>query len=231
MLFGLTFASLIAAGSALTLPNTYQKRAGAMSLTPHDQYSSSVGVLGCKINTNRVLYWPSSPSCDDICVELTANGRTAYALKIDQSGGAYDASYGLWNWLNTGEYATKKPTMGGGISVDYRFVDPKNCKHLIHPDPQTGERKLPIAAANGFAFANSCGKDTWVGRNLQLWNIADAVCNYGYDEKCSMPDLSVTNQPSCPHTLGAQPVMSESTCPVYNIQYGTGARVSAKTAA
>ena len=29
---------------------------GTVWVTPHDSYSSSVGVLGCKINTNRVAY-------------------------------------------------------------------------------------------------------------------------------------------------------------------------------
>ncbi|KAH7110030.1 hypothetical protein B0J13DRAFT_462591, partial [Dactylonectria estremocensis] len=49
---------------------------------PHEQYSSSVGVLGCKINTNRVAYWPRPVSCDDICVQITYEDREVYLLRI-----------------------------------------------------------------------------------------------------------------------------------------------------
>jgi hypothetical protein len=69
-------------------------RAAAIGVwtTPHDKYSSSVGVLGCKINTNRVAYWPGSVDCNNICVKLSYNGRSVNLLRIDQSGGAYDVS-------------------------------------------------------------------------------------------------------------------------------------------
>lgn len=46
-LFAVTAACLFGSGTA-------------MGITPHDMYSSSVGVLGCKIDTNRVAYWPQS---------------------------------------------------------------------------------------------------------------------------------------------------------------------------
>lgn len=38
-----------AAASAASLP-----RSQSASITPHDMYSSSVGALGCKLDTNRV---------------------------------------------------------------------------------------------------------------------------------------------------------------------------------
>ncbi len=55
-----------------------------VSVTPHDMYSSSVGVLGCKINTNRVAYWPMSVDCDNICVQVSYQGRSLNLLRIDQ---------------------------------------------------------------------------------------------------------------------------------------------------
>src|SRR5512142_2835824 len=88
----------------------------AISITPHDKYSSSIGVLGCKINTDRVAYWPGWPSCDDLCVKVThaASGRSLHVLRIDSSAGAYDVSYDTWNYLVTGESAAANPVMGGG---------------------------------------------------------------------------------------------------------------------
>jgi hypothetical protein len=31
-------------------------------------YSSSAGVLGCKVNTDRIAYWPMAVDCHNICV-------------------------------------------------------------------------------------------------------------------------------------------------------------------
>src|SRR3569833_2656431 len=81
--------------------------------TPHDSYSSSVGVLGCKINTDRVAYWPGSVDCNNICVKLSYGGRSVHLLRIAQSGGAYDISYDAWNYLQTGKSATTDPITGG----------------------------------------------------------------------------------------------------------------------
>ncbi|CRK25298.1 hypothetical protein BN1723_018210, partial [Verticillium longisporum] len=87
---------------------------GSASITPHDQYSSSIGVLGCKINTNRVAYWPGAPGCDDLCVKVSHGGRSLNLLRIDSSAGAHDISYDAWNYLAFGSSATDAPHMGGG---------------------------------------------------------------------------------------------------------------------
>ncbi|KAH0006683.1 hypothetical protein KCU78_g12180, partial [Aureobasidium melanogenum] len=52
-------SGLAATAAALPTEMVLQKR-GTISATPHVEYSSSIGVLGCKINTNRVAYWPMS---------------------------------------------------------------------------------------------------------------------------------------------------------------------------
>ena len=212
-----TLLGLAAAASAATLPSQFARRqGGSVSVTPHDRYSSSVGVLGCKINVNRVAYWPSFPGCDDFCVKVTANGRSVNLLKIDQSGGAFDISYDAWNYLVTGQGAEENPTQGGGIDATYETVDPSECADII-TEP---EGKLAFSAANSMNFVSSCGANTWVGQNLALYNIINTQCTYGYDEVCQMPDPSQGNQPTCPHQLGLTvPLTSQ---PVWNIDYGTG---------
>ncbi|TXB97704.1 hypothetical protein FocTR4_00012160 [Fusarium oxysporum f. sp. cubense] len=67
-----------------TLPNTHN----VVSITPHDQYSSSIGVLGCKVDTNRIAYWPLEVGCDGICVKVANKGRFLHLLRIDKSQGA-----------------------------------------------------------------------------------------------------------------------------------------------
>ncbi|KAK8069074.1 hypothetical protein PG994_005690 [Apiospora phragmitis] len=96
---------------------------GTVWATPHDSYSSSVGVLGCKVDTNRIAYWPSAVSCDALCVELSYGGRSVKLLKVDQSGGAYDVSYDAWNYLYTGHGARGQPAAGGAVAMQYRDLD------------------------------------------------------------------------------------------------------------
>jgi hypothetical protein len=197
---------------------------GTVWATPHDSYSSSVGVLGCKINTNRVAYWPASVDCNNICVQLSYEGRSVNLLRIDQSGGAYDVSYDAWNYLYTGYSAEVKPVTGGAIAMEYQNLDASSCASLI----ETDGNKLPLSAANSMNFLASCLEqaDSWVANNYVLFNILDPICNWGYDEECTL-DWPTANQPTCPNTLG-DPV-ALTTEPVYNIQYGTGDLVLASS--
>ncbi len=196
-------------------------------VTPHDSYSSSVGVLGCKINTNRVAYWPASVDCNNICVSLAYGGRSVYLLRIDQSGGAHDVSYDAWNYLTTGHSATADPTAGGAVAMETEDVDVGKCSSLIH----TSKGRLPLSAANSMNFLNGCleqkaaGSASWVGKNYELYNILDPICTYGIDETCSLGDWPTQNQATCPHVLG-DPVALTSQ-PVYNILYPTGEKVLA----
>ncbi|OGM43954.1 hypothetical protein ABOM_007993 [Aspergillus bombycis] len=207
-------ASLAVAASIPIVP-----RATSAGVTPHEQYSSSVGVVGCKINTNRVAYWPSAVDCNDICVKVTHKGRSLHILKIDTSGGAYDISYDAWNYLAFGQSAKDDPHRGGAINMKYEVVDPSKCADLMD------NGKLPLTAANSMNFLSSClsQADSFVAQNHVLYNIADPVCHYGVDEVCTL-DLSVSNQPSCPSGLGSTAPLDE---PVYNIEYGTGKEVVA----
>lgn len=200
---------------AATLGLAAAANAIGVSVTPHDKFSSSVGVLGCHIDTNRVAYFPEFPSCESVCVEVSANGRTVNLLHIDQSGGAYDISYDAWNYLNVGVGAKEQPTMGGGIPAEYTRVGMEKCQGLI----RTPSGKLPIMAANSMNYYVGCGTNSWVGQNSALYNIQTSACTLGFNEECTL-DLAVSNQASCPHILGSQNPLSG--LPVYDIVYGTG---------
>jgi hypothetical protein len=197
---------------------------GTVWVTPHDSFSLSTGVLGCKIDTNRVAYWPASVDCNNICVSLSYEGRSVKLLRIDQSGGAHDVSYDAWNYLYTGFSATEKPTAGGPVAMQYQDLDASACADLIHTD----DEKLPFSAANSMNFVASCmaREKSWIGDRYTMYNIMDSLCTMGFDEKCSL-DLSVSNQPKCPHTLGLPQKLTSQ--PVYNIRYPSGEVVLAST--
>ncbi|KAJ2974328.1 hypothetical protein NUW58_g8692 [Xylaria curta] len=197
---------------------------GTVWATPHDSYSSSIGVLGCKVNTNRVAYWPGSVDCDRICLSLSYGDRSVKLLRIDSSEGAYDVSYDAWNYLLTGSSASTHPTAGGPTAMEYRYLDPSECSDLIHTDGS----KLPLSASNSINYLASClsQPDSWVAKNHVLYNIQDSICSWGHDEKCDL-DWPNANQPKCSHILG-DPV-ALTTEPVYNIRYPSGDTVIASS--
>ncbi|KAI1648271.1 uncharacterized protein F4817DRAFT_334452 [Daldinia loculata] len=197
---------------------------GAVWATPHDSYSSSVGVLGCKVNTNRVAYWPGAVDCDNICISLSYEDRSVKLLRVDRSEGAHDVSYDAWNYLYTGYSATEKPTAGGAVAMNFANVDASECADLIHTDGG----KLPLSAANSMNFLASClaRPDTWVAKNYLLYNILDPTCAWGHDEVCTL-DWPAANQASCPSTLGDPATLTSA--PVYNIRYPSGQTVVASS--
>lgn len=217
MLFSTSLPAILLA----LAPSAYAK---SVSTTPHDKYSSSVGVLGCKIDTNRVAYWPGSIECDNICVKLTHGSRSVHLLRIDQSGGAHDISYDAWAYLQTGKSATEKPITGGGVDMEYEEVDASECADLIY----TKDSKLPLSASNSINYLTSClsQPNSWVAKNHVLYNICDPICTLGYDETCDL-DLDTSNQPSCAHTLGLQSELTSA--PVFDIAYESGDVVNAGT--
>lgn len=220
--------SFLTSSTALASPIVQQvarsDSSGTVFVTPHDSYSSSVGVLGCKVDTDRIAYWPGSVDCNNICVSLKYGGRSVKLLRIDTSDGANDISYDAWNYLVTGYSATEKPTAGGIIATEFEYLEPSACSSLIHTDGH----KLPLSAPNSMNFLASClaDPDSWVAKNHVLYNILDAICSWGHDEKCEL-DWPNANQPTCSHILG-DPVALTSD-PVYNIRYPSGERVSASS--
>ncbi|KAG8664869.1 hypothetical protein FPOAC1_003912 [Fusarium poae] len=198
------------AGVYATLPTP----GASVFITPHAEYSSSVGVLGCKVDTNRIAYWPLAVGCDNICVKVSNEGRSLHLLRIDMSQGAYDISYDAWNYLASGASAMDNPQQGGEILMSYEVVETSECQHLLH------EGKLPLSAANSMNYVALCASQSssWVANNYQLYNINDPLCKFGVDERCDL-DLATSNQPSCPSVLG-NPLPMQSR--VKNVAYGTG---------
>jgi hypothetical protein len=197
---------------------------GTVWATPHEQYSSSVGVLGCLVNTNRIAYWPASIDCTNICIRLSHAGRSVHLLRVDQSEGAYDVSYDAWNYLYTGKSASEAPTTGGPLEMEFETVDAEECADLILTD----DGRLPLSASNSMNYLASClaQPDSWVAGHYQLYNVLDPVCAWGTEEKCDL-DWPAANQAECPSGLGVPSVLKDS--PVYNIQYGTGKSVLASS--
>lgn len=207
---------LAAAAASLAIPVAPIAKRDSISITPHDIYSSSIGVLGCKINTDRVAYFPSTPQCGGMCIKVSANGRSVNLLHIDTSGGAYDMSYNAWNYLKTGKSATEAPVMGGGFDAQVEDVPMSECADLI----KTPNGKLGLSAPNSVGFFASCGASSWVGQNAALFNIQDSSCTMGVDEVCTL-DMNVSNQPACPSSiLGSKDKLTSD--PVYNVIYPTG---------
>lgn len=220
MLFNLfSLAAVLAiSGSTTAVPLT-SGDGGSISVTPHDQYSSSAGVLGCKINTDRVAYWPGPVDCNNICVEVSYDGRSVKLLRVDQSGGAHDISYDAWNYLVSGQPARSHPVAGGGVAATYRSLPMDECmaEGLIR-EPSG---KLAFTGANSMNFLAACHAQpgSWVAGNHVIYNIINPTCTYGFDEVCSL-DWATQNQATCPHQLGFPNVLASQ--PVYNVLYPTG---------
>ncbi|EJT82183.1 hypothetical protein GGTG_02157 [Gaeumannomyces tritici R3-111a-1] len=215
-----------ASSPSLILPGAAAQQAeGTVWATPHSQYSSSVGVLGCKVDTNRIAYWPGTVDCDKICISLSHEGRTVHLLRVDQSEGAFDVSYDAWNYLMTGASARANPTAGGAVAMEYREAQPEACASLL----RTPDRKLALSASNSMNFLYNCVSsrpDSWVAKNFALYNVLDPVCSWGHDEVCTPPDWAAgENQPKCKSGLGVPAVLTNQ--PVYNIEYPTGKVLSA----
>jgi len=219
MKFTMTITALVAfttTATSFAIPAA-KRDGGSISITPHDYYSSSVGVLGCKINTNRVAYWPMSPSCDSMCVKVSANGRDVHLLQVDGSGGAYDISYDAWNYLKTGQSAKTNPVAGGGFDANWERVDMSQCADIIKPE---ANGKMAFMAANSINFVEGCAKGSWVGQNHAYYNIGDSTCEIGVDEVCTL-NMAVSNQPSCPTSvLGSNAPLSGDR--FMNILYPSG---------
>ena len=164
------FALLSAAATMAAVAKAQLAPSGSVSVTPHDMYSSSIGALGCKLNTNRIAYWPAAPGCDNLCIQLSYQGRTLNVLHVDTSGGAYDISYDTWTYLGFGHSAKDQPEMGGGIQMDYEIVGMDQCADILAP----AGGKLGLTAANSMGFVAGCSAqpDSWVAKNYALYNVS-----------------------------------------------------------
>lgn len=209
------------------LNGTRMVASGEIWLTPHDHFSSSVGVLGCKTDINHMAYWPEAISCDNFCVEVSYKGRSALFMHLDNSAGAHDISFENWNYLQTGFPASEKNHIepSAGFTAQYQTVDPNRCRSLI----KTASGKMPFSAATSINFIANCvlnQPNSWIAKNFELWNIYDSQCNLGHNELCETPDLkNGFNQAKCPHILGSQDKLEGQD--VWNILYPSGEKEEA----
>lgn len=78
-------------------------------------------------------------------------------------------------------------------------------------------------------YLTSClSRDTWVGKNYQLWNINDSICKNGYDGNCTL--AAGANQAPYPHQLGSGgnvAIENPTDHKVMNIEYMTGKPIPA----
>ncbi|KAF2874271.1 hypothetical protein BDV95DRAFT_441101, partial [Massariosphaeria phaeospora] len=160
-------------------------------LTPHTAFQATAGVLGCKVNVNRVSYFPIVPTCMTICMKITAKARSILVLNIGTSGGAWELSWDAWNYLNTGKNATENPTKNDGIPFQWQFVETTECAHLIY----TEDGKIPVRAVD-LAYYRQCPNGT-----AQLYNIQSTQCTFGVDERCKEPQSGI-DLAICPSQLG-----------------------------
>ncbi|KAM7183522.1 hypothetical protein V8F33_013536 [Rhypophila sp. PSN 637] len=103
-------------------------------------------------------------------------------------------------------HTTTDPVAGGGIWMGFETVPAENCASLV----KTPSPKLPLSAANSMNYVASClGHESWIAQNYELRNILNPTCTWGYDEICSL-NMSVSNQPICPHQLGVPVTLTAS---------------------
>ena len=180
-----------------------------IEVTPHDRYSSSIGVIGCFIKTNRVAYFPTVPSCEHPCVRRTHkySGRQLTLLRIDQSQGAYDISYDAWNILGTSQSATEAPALGNSIPVymePVAFEDPE-CQGLLQG---RAGGKIPLMASSP-NWGLTCQD------KVRFFNFRDPICSLGSDEECALDKDGVIQ---CPNGVGMVDTYNGPT--VTDIPYG-----------
>lgn len=194
-------AACVAPAQAASLPPREDATAssslatsGTVYVTPHSQFSSSIGVLGCKVDTNRIAYWPAWPDCTNMCVKLTFGSRSRTVLHIDSSAGAHDISFDAFQYLAFGSSATASPAVlsaDAGVDMDYELVDMAECADIITSD--TGKLAIIALSPNQ---VTKCGADSWLGQNYELRNVMSSTCQYGIDEVCPLDDA--TGTASCP---------------------------------
>ncbi|KAL1879147.1 hypothetical protein Daus18300_001726 [Diaporthe australafricana] len=206
-------------GAHATAQNLSFPASGSFDITPHDSFGSSTGVLGCKVNVNRMAYWPYTPSCDGMCVKLTFGSRSRTVLHADTSGGAHDISFDAFQYLAYGTSATDSPALlnpasNGAVKMDYEVVDMDQCADIITSD--TGKLAFMAASPNQ---VNACLGEggNWVAENYELRNIGSPTCQYGVDEVCTFDKTTgIVDCPSGVNTKGsvalspAQPVIDLS---------------------
>ncbi|KAF2867499.1 hypothetical protein BDV95DRAFT_582280 [Massariosphaeria phaeospora] len=182
------FLAALALTSA-TFASPIVKRQGSASFTPHDSFQGQ-GVLGCKIDINRVTYFPSYDNLN-YCVKASSKGRSVHLLQVGWSASElHEMSWDAWNYLNSGKSAYDYPTYGGGIPGTWEKVPNEECKDLI----KTSDGAFPVQYTEVPTYLALKA----AGAPAHLYNFWDPQCNNGIDEVCKLPDFAGANMAECP---------------------------------
>lgn len=155
-------------------------RSGKLVFTPHVQFLSAVGIIGCKINPDRAAYVSFHPGCNNMCMKVWKSDQTEDAamelLHLDGPNGANDISMDAYKTLLHGpDWKTTNPGQEGSFEANYKFVPLDKCPKLL----PTG--KLPILAKN-YEFATGCARRDLV----EYWDFDDTLCQKGINQKCEV---------------------------------------------
>ncbi|KAJ4367830.1 hypothetical protein N0V86_009667 [Didymella sp. IMI 355093] len=167
---------------------------GTIALDSHVEYSSSTGVIGCLINTNRIAYFPMMPPCSNPCIKLTApNGNSINVLHIDQSGGSYDISMDAYKTLKYGAGWKSINTLPEAKwdGVTYEYVSMDQCGGIL---PQG---TLPVIAKSPNKYVECAASEpqSFWATHTQFYDIDDTRCLRGVMQTCEM--VPPNNTPTC----------------------------------
>lgn len=159
---------------------------------------SGVGALGCKVNPNMVAYQPGPVNCDNICVQVSYQGRSVVLLNVGQPQVNFGVSYDAWNYLGFGVSAYMSAQPAAVLPMSWDYVSNELCRGLMYQ----GQLPLGVGAGSGFAqYCTANQPNSWVANNHMIWNLSDS-CGQGHDEVCDM--AWGTNNPTCPHPAYSQ---------------------------
>ncbi|KAF4553723.1 Hypothetical protein D9617_6g094550 [Elsinoe fawcettii] len=165
--------------------------AKVQKVTGHVEYRSTLGIPGCKINTNAVAYWPTTGDCDSVCAKVKnpANGveKTVLTIGTSSDPSVYDISWKRYVELKGegDDAAGNAAAYDGGTDMEVNPVSMDQCLDLINYE-EGGQKKLPFIALSP-NFLNECkssSPNSWVAQNGVLLDFNNDCCTMGKDQKC-----------------------------------------------
>lgn len=238
MFFGAILAGLVllcGAAQALVTRSGVPVPIGAIrtvSVTPHMYYSAALGVVGCKVNTNRVMYFPLTEfplACDSLCYRITNGDRSIHLVQIDWSQGAHDISYDAFNYLVTGKHATEAATNDlTPTKMKVERVDMQHCVDDGILDAADGNLAFSAWSGSGQGSVSARGQPlqcrahesgSWIDKNSILIDMANPMLpGTGADRQCTLGDMNLrSGNPDCPGGGTSAPVEPLKGCSYANL--------------
>lgn len=194
----------------------------SLAITPHSQFSSSLGLVGCMVNTSRMAYWPECiDTCRGSCYKVTHGSRSVYLLHADNSGGAHDISAEAMIYLTDGTTPSQPNHLQSGpVTMQVEPADFSQCTYILK------DSKFWMSALHPTAYTDCIGHSdagTFMLDNAGFLNIDDptALTSGTMDDTCKWDDASAGV--TCGKGLGAanaiQPL--QGSCSYTNYVYPT----------